>query len=76
MNMRLLSYGVLGVLVLAEAGCDIGYNDDMIKKQELGRMNRAIPKATELPPGLGEDLPDAGTVGTTAASTQPTMTNQ
>jgi hypothetical protein len=38
---------------------DIGANNDMTRAQELSRENRPMPKATELPPGLGEDLPTA-----------------
>jgi len=46
--------------VLALAGCqwgDIGNPDDMADSQELSRQHRAVLKANEMPPGLGEDLP-------------------
>jgi hypothetical protein len=59
---------VLVCLSAAIAGCasqdspfmawsDIGRPDDMAMKQSESRANRGIPKATEMPPGLGEDLP-------------------
>ena len=71
MNMRILCCGVLGVVIPGLVGCDMNYADDTVEKQELGRMNRGIPAATELPPGLGEDLPAASGVEATGASTQP-----
>ena len=60
MNWRLYTWVVLGGLLLSLAGCqwgDIGYADDMASRQEQMRQNRSIPTATEMPPGLGEDLP-------------------
>jgi hypothetical protein len=64
---RLYCWVVLGCLGAALAGCasdspfmgwsDIGSPDDMAAKQAESRANRAIPRATEMPPGLGEDLP-------------------
>jgi hypothetical protein len=64
---RLYCWVVLGCLGAALTGCssdspmmswsDIGSPDDMAAKQAESRANRAIPKATEMPPGLGEDLP-------------------
>jgi len=52
-----LSWAVLGLLAASLGGCDLGYANDMLDQQELGRTNRGIPDATELPPGIGEDLP-------------------
>jgi hypothetical protein len=64
---RLYRWVVLGCLGAALAGCesdsslmswsDIGSPDDMTAKQAESRANRGIPKASEMPPGLGEDLP-------------------
>lgn len=64
---RLYCWVVLGCLMAGLAGCeadspamswsDIGSPNDMTAKQAESRANRAIPKATEMPPGLGEDLP-------------------
>jgi hypothetical protein len=60
-NKRLYSWivcGFLAVLPLAVAGCnDLGSPDDVTNAQEQSRMNRGIPAPTELPPGLGDDLP-------------------
>jgi hypothetical protein len=71
MNRRLYSWVVLGCLLAAIPGCDltdIGSPNDMAKRQELMRQNRSIPSATEMPPGLGEDLP--------APTTRPVSANQ
>ena len=69
MSKRLYSWVVLGCFAASIAGCtsqqkdeltawsDIGSANDMAAKQAEARVNRGIPKATEMPPGLGEDLP-------------------
>lgn len=72
---------VLACLTMAVAGCasqdspfmswsDIGSPDDMTAKQAESRANRGIPKATEMPPGLGEDLPVPGAGETTPPVTR------
>jgi hypothetical protein len=49
---------LLAATVLAGCGAtDFTEPDDSIKAQELARQNRAAPGPTELPPGLGPDLP-------------------
>jgi hypothetical protein len=54
--------GFLAVLPLAVAGCDdLGKPDDITNAQEKARLNQGVPTATELPPGLGDDLPAAAT---------------
>jgi len=69
MSKRFYGWVVLGCIAASFAGCtsqqtdemtswsDIGSPDDMTAKQAESRANRGIPKATEMPPGLGEDLP-------------------
>ena len=57
MNKRLLSWVSCGMLAVSLAGCDIGIENDITDAQEKSRWNRPIPAATEMPPGLGEDLP-------------------
>ena len=64
MNKTILCVIVLAGFLAALGGCEIAneyldlpYANDAIKAQEASRMNRGIPSATELPPGLGEDLP-------------------
>ena len=53
------------------AGCtDMGYQNDVADLQSQQRMNRGIPGPTELPPGLGDDLPPA------PAEAQPVATNK
>lgn len=57
---RFYGWVVLGAAVLLLTGCDwsdIGYSNDMVHQQEQMRENRSIPTASEMPPGLGEDLP-------------------
>ena len=59
MNKMIFSFfcwAGLGLLVATLSGCDIGFADDMAKRQELSRINRGMPAATDLPPGIGEDL--------------------
>jgi hypothetical protein len=72
-NQRLCSWivcGVLAVLLLAVAGCnDLGQPNDVTHAQEEMRMNRGVPDPTELPPGLGDDLPSASS--TPPESTTP-----
>jgi hypothetical protein len=62
---------VLACLAFAIPGCemqdsplmswsDIGSPDDVTARQAKSRANRGIPQATEMPPGLGEDLPVPG----------------
>ena len=61
---------VLGVgLAGSFVGCtDMGYQNDVADLQSQQRMNRGIPGPTELPPGLGDDLP--------APEAQPVATNK
>ncbi|MCL2639401.1 MAG: hypothetical protein FWD53_01000 [Phycisphaerales bacterium] len=54
-------WAVLGWMVAMLSGCELGYANDMLDEQELSRANRGIPTATELPPGIGEDLPSSPT---------------
>ncbi|MCL2646445.1 MAG: hypothetical protein FWD61_05490 [Phycisphaerales bacterium] len=78
MNKKIVSFVNFCWAVLLTAvlgGCDVGLTDvgfanDMVEQQELSRVNRGIPSATELPPGIGEDLP-----APPAADTQPSSTN-
>lgn len=61
MNNRLyglLMSGLLLVSLLAISGCaDMGYANDVADRQDEMRMNRGVPTASELPPGLGDDMP-------------------
>jgi hypothetical protein len=61
--MKRYLYGCV-VLCGILAGCqselqwgDIGEANDMTNRQEQMRANQAIPGPTQMPPGLGEDLP-------------------
>jgi len=70
---NLFSWAVLAG-VLALAGCqwgDIGNPNDMADSQELSLQHRPILKATEMPPGLGEDLPMASEKQPVAANRSP-----
>lgn len=66
---RLYCWVVIGTMAALLAGCDIGKGNDITDAQDLSRMNRPIPRATEMPPGLGEDLP-------LTPATQPVTNNQ
>jgi len=71
MNRRLYCWVVLGSLAAMLPGCewsDIGAANDMTSRQQQMREQRAIPDATQMPPGLGEDLP--------TPATQPMTSNQ
>jgi len=65
MTLKNSCWVVLAVFASVMSGCDstnsmfgeIGTGNDMTRAQELSRENRGLPKATEMPPGLGEDLP-------------------
>ena len=64
MNRRLYCWVVLGALAATLSGCqwsDIGSADDIASRQREMREQRAIPDATQMPPGLGEDLPTPAT---------------
>ena len=74
MQKRFYGWVVLSVLAVASVaalpGCnDMGYANDVTDLQSQQRMNRGIPGPTELPPGLGDDLPPA-------AAAQPVATNK
>ena len=62
MKTRVYGWAVLSVLVAGMAGSlagcnDMGYANDVADLQSQQRINRGIPGPTELPPGLGDDLP-------------------
>ena len=64
MNKRLYSWVVLSAVAIGFAatlpGCDdMGYGNDVADLHDKQRMNRGVPAPTELPPGLGDDLPQA-----------------
>jgi hypothetical protein len=69
---------VVAAAAMALGGCqnsdsnnswfDIGSPNDMTSRQRESRDFQPIPKATEMPPGLGEDLP--------APTTQPLTSGQ
>lgn len=67
MNRRFYGWVVIGALALA--GCDAGYPNDVADSQDYVRANRDAPRDTELPPGLGADLPDSPII--TPSTTQP-----
>lgn len=61
-SSRLVALLLVALAPLAVAGCfDFGTNNDVIDAQEQSRLHRGIPGPTELPPGLGDDLPAATT---------------
>lgn len=66
MTKCLMFWVVLGGLVWALGGCtgDASMPDDVTKLQDQQRTRRGIPGPTEMPPGLGDDLPPP-------AATQP-----
>jgi len=67
MKNLLLALLLLAPLTLAGCGAtDFTQPNDAYDAQQFARENRGIPKATEMPPGLGEDLP-----ATAPAVTQP-----
>jgi hypothetical protein len=73
MMKRFYGWVVLSVLAVAFAaalpGCDdMGYANDVTDLQSQQRMNRGIPGPTELPPGLGDDLPPAPTAQPVAST--------
>lgn len=55
MMRGLLMTGLLASFVLA--GCEAGAPNDVADLHELQRLERPMPRATDLPPGLSEDLP-------------------
>ena len=64
MTKRFYCWVVLGVLAVgfmtALPGCDdMGFANDVADLHDQQRLNRGIPGPTELPPGLGDDLPQA-----------------
>ncbi|MGN6367871.1 MAG: hypothetical protein ACTHN5_06380 [Phycisphaerae bacterium] len=74
MTKRVYGWVVLGILGVGLAGTfagcsDMGYANDVADLQSQQRMNRGIPGPTELPPGLGDDLPPA-------PEAQPVATNK
>lgn len=77
MKMR-WTRGVLAVgMVLAGfvlTACEIGMDNDIVDDQERGRQTMPPPKATDLPPGLSEDLPRGTTQPTT--DTRPAMAKE
>jgi hypothetical protein len=67
MSKRLGTWVVMVAVAAAGVGCHTGGDpDDAIKAIEKSQMNRGVPSPTELPPGLGQDLP-------TPPSTQPQL---
>jgi hypothetical protein len=57
--MRLNRWVVLGLGLFGLSACnDMSMPNDLVKLQEQQRDMRRPPSATELPPGLGPDLPD------------------
>jgi hypothetical protein len=58
MNRMLICLVVLGGLSLGGCGAtDFTEKDDTLNAMERARNERRIPEPTEMPPGLGEDLP-------------------
>ncbi len=54
------------------AGCfDFGTPNDVTDAQEKMRQNRGVPNPTELPPGLGDDLPTPTTQPQTMTQLNP-----
>ena len=67
---KIFGWAVLCGLVLAISGCnDAGMANDVTDLQEQGRLNQPVPGPTELPPGLGDDLP-------APPATQPAISKQ
>ena len=62
MTKRMYSWAVLSVLMIgfvpALPACDdMANSNDLVDLQNQQRLDRGIPGPTELPPGLGDDLP-------------------
>jgi hypothetical protein len=78
MNQRLYVRSVCGVLLglsVGLAGCsDLGAPDDVTNAQEKMRENRGVPDPTQLPPGLGDDLPPPVTPTQPPPPSAPTLT--
>jgi hypothetical protein len=56
--MKLILIILLAAAPLVMVGCDgTGLPNDVADQQEKARLNRPIPAATDLPPGLSNDLP-------------------
>jgi hypothetical protein len=67
MNRLVLCLLVLTTASLAGCGAmEFTEPDDTFNTQERARTTRATPGPTELPPGLGEDLPPRDPPATTA----------